>query len=138
MMKLQAVFLIFAVSAFSRPLSSDSFCSLDREVAGLMDAWVVLAESGNNDSSGLFTAGTAILRAEMAYADASGCSTGSLPEEVAISWIAYLKSSADCISHFRKTVAVSDSAVMEDMLLASFARWETQGEEFLESVQSTR
>jgi hypothetical protein len=137
-MKQSAMVLFFFVSAFSQPLSSDAFCSLDREVAGLMDAWVLFTESGSLEGEGLLAAGTAILRAEAAYSNAVKCTSDFLPEEVAVSWVTYLKSSADCINSLRKAVGSSSTAVMGDVVLASFARWETQGEEFLESVQSTR
>lgn len=59
--------MIFAVYAPSQPLSPEILTSLDREVAGLMDAWVYMTEGGNNSSAGLFMAGTAILRAEAAF-----------------------------------------------------------------------
>lgn len=139
MMKQLSVLLIFAVSALAQPLSPEIFSSLDREVAGLMDAWVYMIEGRSNNSPGLFMAGTAILRAEAAFDAAILCENDLLPVEVAEFWTAYLKSSADCINSFRKAVgSLATSDEVEELLLASFARWETTGEELLESVQSTR
>ncbi len=138
MMKQLAILVLFVVPAFSQPLSADAFSTLDREVAGLMDAWVNMAEGRSDESAGLFIAGTAILRAETAYGIAVISSSDALPAEVIDSWFAYLKSSADCINHFREAAGSVSTAATEKVLLASFARWETQGEKFLESVQSTR
>ncbi len=137
-MKQFVILILFAVSAFSQALSSEVFCTLDREVAGLMDAWVSLTEGRSSESEGLFTAGTAVLRAEAAYEVATLSGVEILPAEVTASWTRYLKSSADCIYHFRDAMGSSDTAGEEEVLFAAFARWETQGEEFLESVQSTR
>ncbi len=123
---------------FPQSLSSEVFSTLDREVAGLMDAWVNMTEGRSNESAGLFLSGTALLRTEAAFEVAILCNAEALPAEVLNSWTAYLKSSADCINAFRETVGASNTAVAEEILLASFARWETAGEEFLESVQSTR
>lgn len=103
-----------------------------------MDAWVNMIEGRGNESAGLFMAGTAILRAEAAFEASILTDYQAFPPEVLISWSAYLKSSADCINIFRKAVGSSDTAAVEEILLASFTRWETTGEEFLESVQSTR
>lgn len=105
-----------------------------------MDAWIILTEGNRSTSAGLFVAGTAILRAEAAFTVAVLADDESLPDEVKKSWTAYLKSSADCINDFRMVVGSSDSLENEndEVLLTSFARWETRGGEFLESVQSTR
>jgi len=103
-----------------------------------MDAWVYMTEGGNNSSAGLFMAGTAILRAEAAFEVAVQSDNDLLPVEVIESWTAYLKSSADCINMFRRAVGSLTTSEAEELLLASFARWETAGEELLESVQSTR
>lgn len=139
MMKQLSALLIFAVFALAQPLSPEIFSSLDREVAGLMDAWVHMREGRDNSSAGLFMAGTAILRAEAAFDAAVLCDKDLLPVEVAEFWTAYLKSSADCINIFRKAVgSLATSDEVEELLLASFARWVTTGEELLESVQSTR
>ncbi len=138
MMK-QLIILVFcALPVLSQSLSSETFTTLDREIAGLMDAWVNLTEGCSNESAGLFMAGTAILRAEAAIEIAVSDNSEALPSEVYLSWISYLKSSADCINLFREAVGKPQSAESEEILLASFARWETSGEEFLESVQSTR
>jgi len=130
--------MLYAVSGFSQPLCVEVFSTLDREVAGLMDAWVNMTEGRSGESAGLFAAGTAILRAKAAYEAAAISTDEALPAEIADSWAAYLKSSADCINHFREAVGSFGTAAAEEVLLASFARWETRGEEFLESVQSTR
>ena len=130
--------MLFAVSVFSQPLSSEVFSTLDREVAGLMDAWVSMTDERSDGPEGLFLAGTAILRAETAYETAFLSGTEALPPEVLDSWIMYLKASADCIGHFREAVKFYGTADKEEILLASFARWETRGREFLESVQTTR
>jgi hypothetical protein len=132
------VFAVSAVLAFSQPLSTEEFSTLDREVAGLMDAWISMSEDESSETTGVLAAGTAVLRAEAALEAALLCDTGELPPEVKSSWINYLKSSADCIRVFRQAVGSSNTSSLEDVLLASFARWETSGGEFLESVQSTR
>ncbi|MCK5787178.1 MAG: hypothetical protein KAH54_11570 [Candidatus Sabulitectum sp.] len=138
MKKQLAMLTLFAVSVFSQPLSSEVFSTLDREVAGLMDAWVIITEERNGGSAGLFMAGTAILRAEAAYEAAVHCSREYLPREVVDSWVIYLKASADCIDQFQKAVRLYGTADKEEILLAAFSRWETRGREFLESVQTTR
>ncbi len=135
----QLIILVFcALPVLSQSLSSETFTTLDREIAGLMDAWVNLTEGCSDESAGLFMAGTAILRAEAAIEIAVTDNCEALPSEVSLSWTSYLKSSADCITFFREAVGKPHSAESEEILLASFARWETSGEEFLESVQSTR
>lgn len=137
-MKQLVLLMLMAVLAFSQSISSETFSSLDREVAGLMDAWVNILEDRGNESSGLFIAGTAILRAEAALEVATLSNDEILPAEVLDSWTAYLKSSADCINVFRESVGSIRTASSDEILIASFARWETRGREFLESVQSTR
>lgn len=137
MMKQLVILMLFVVSVLARSLSTEVFCTLDREVAGLMDAWVNMKEGRSGESAGLLLAGNAILRAEAALEVAILSNDETLPAEVSSSWTTYLKSSADCISNFRKAVGSSGTA-SEEFLLASFTRWETRGEEFLESVQSTR
>jgi hypothetical protein len=132
------VVAVSAILAFSQPLSTEEFSTLDREVAGLMDAWIRMSEDESSEATGVLEAGTAVLRAEAALEAALLCGTEELPPEVKNSWVNYLKSSADCIRVFRQTVGSSDTSSMEDVLIASFARWETSGGEFLESVQSTR
>jgi len=135
------IVFVFAVSvalAFSQPLSTEEFSTLDREVAGLMDAWISVSEDGSGETPGVFAAGTAVLRAKAALETALLCDTGELPPEAGSSWIRYLKSSADCIRVFSKAIGSSNASSLEDVLLTSFARWETCGGEFLESVQSTR
>ncbi len=138
MMKQLIILMLFAVLAFSQSIDSETFSSLDREVAGLMDAWVNITEDRGDESFGLFMAGTAILRAEAALEVAILSNGETLPAEVLDSWTAYLKSSADCINVFKESVGSTHTASSEEILLASFARWETRGGEFLESVQSTR
>ncbi len=132
------VFAVSAALALSQPLSTEEFSTLDREVAGLMDAWVTVSNSGSSETAGVFAAGTAALRAEAALETALHRNTEELPPEVRNSWIRYLKSSADCIRVFRQAFGSSNTSSLEDVLLASFAKWETCGREFLESVQSTR
>ena len=138
MMKQLLILAFCALPMLSQPLSVESFTTLDREIAGLMDSWVNLIEGCSNESAGLFMAGTAILRAEAALEVAASNSREALPSEVSVSWVSYLKSSADCIIFFQEAVGRPYSVELEEVLLASFARWETSGEEFLESVQSTR
>ena len=138
MMKQLIMLVLFVVSMLAQPLTPEGFINLDREVAGLMDSWVYLLEGRGDESAGLFIAGTAILRAKAAYETAVHCNVAALPPEVDEAWTRYLKSSADCIISFREAVGSADTAIMEEVLLASFTRWETTGEEFLESVQSTR
>jgi len=132
------VVAVSVVLAFSQPLSTEEFSTLDREVAGLMDTWICMSEDESSEATGVLAAGTAVLRAEAALEAALFCDTQELPPEVVTSWVSYLKSSADCIRVFRQAVGSSDASSLEDVLLASFARWETSGGEFLESVQSTR
>jgi len=138
MVKQFAVLMLFAASVFPQSSGTEVFSTLDREIAGLMDAWVIMVEGRDDKSAGLFMAGTAILRAETAFEASILYNDQNFPPEVLTSWTAYLKSSADCINIFRKAVGSSDTTTEEEFLLASFARWETTGEEFLESVQSTR
>lgn len=138
-MKLQLFYLFLAVAcAFAQPVTTEVFTTLDREISGLMDAWVLAEEEQSNSISGLFTTGTAILRAEFAFQAAYNCNSNNLPEIVASSWNQYLKSSADCISYMKKALAPSNSSITEEVLLSSFIRWEATAERFLESVQSTR
>ena len=138
MMKQLLILVFCALPLLAQSLSVETFTTLDREIAGLMDAWVNLTEGRSNESAGLFMAGTAILRAETALEAASSNSSEALPSEVHAAWVTYLKSSADCIVFFREAVGQTYSAESEEVLLTSFTRWETSGEEFLESVQSTR
>ncbi len=116
-------------------VDTDTFCSVDREIAGLMDSWIALPQE---DTGGLLTAGIALMRAEAAYTSAVSMDTGDLPEEVARRWSGYLKASADCICTFRMALSSAGNPGTEDILIASFTRWETSGEDFLNSVQSTR
>ena len=116
-------------------VNTDTFCSVDREIAGLIDSWIALPRE---DSGGLLSAGIALQRAEAAYAAAAEEETGNLPEEVSLRWSSYLKASADCIAAFRTAVSGAGNPGTEDILIASFNRWVTRGEEFLNSVQSTR
>jgi hypothetical protein len=132
------VFTASVVLARPVPVTTETFSTLDREVAGIMDVWMGLVEQRSDESSGLFAAGTAVLRAEAALENALNCETDALPPEVLSSWITYLKSSTDCISTFRKAISSPGTSSFEETLLASFARWETNGGKFIESVQSTR
>lgn len=116
-------------------VNTDAFCSVDREIAGLLDSWIALPRE---DTGGLLTAGIALMRAEAAHTAAVSRDTGNLPEQVEHSWSGYLKASADCISTFRMALSSAGDPGIEDILIASFTRWETSGEEFLNSVQSTR
>ncbi len=116
-------------------VDTDAFCAVDREIAGLMDSWIALSME---DTGGMLTAGIALIRAEAAHAAAASRDTGNLPEEVEHSWSGYLKASADCICTFRTALSSAGNPGIEDILIASFTRWETSGGEFLNSVQSTR
>lgn len=120
--------------ALAVAVNTDVFSSVDRETAGLMDAWVRV----RMDERGMFLAGTAVIRAETALSFACSASTGDLPEEVAKQWKRYLKASADCLFNFQRAIGDVSCSESEEKLLASFARWTTSGEEFLNSVQSTR
>ncbi len=138
MKNLILVIFICLSLAFSQRLSTEDFSTLDREIAGLMDAWVNISEGQRTDATGLFTAGTAVLRAEKAFQNAKLCNVETLPAQVDSCWSNYLKSSADCIIIFQMAIGSSSFSSSENNLLTTFARWETCGEEFLESVQSTR
>lgn len=137
-MKQLIILMVVTIVVFAQPMDSITFCTLDREVAGLMDALLIITTGQDDESTGVFTAGTAILRAEAALQAAILCDDSALPDEVLKPWTEYLKSSADCITHFRKVVGFPDSKTNKEVLLASFALWETTAEEFLESIQSTR
>lgn len=124
--------------AFSDSVSTETFTSVDREVEGMMDAWVTLQRGAGTGLSGFFTAGTAVLRAEIAYGNALMCDPGNLPPDIAAGWTNYLKASADCIFSCRTALMNFDAPGSEEIILASFSRWETSGGEFLSSIQSTR
>ena len=138
-MKIQLIFLfLIATYVFAQPVTTETFTTLDREISGLMDAWVLAGEEQNPSVNELFTTGTAILRAELAFQAASESNSDNLPELVVDSWYLYLKSSADCISYMKRAQAPSNVSITEDVLLSSFIRWEAAAERFLESIQSTR
>ncbi len=115
-------------------VDTDTFCRLDRETAGLMDAWT----GQRNGFGGAFTAGTAMIRAGSALTAARQENTSGMPEEAGRKWNEYLKASADCLFSFRLAMDNDNGRESEEMLLASFTRWLAAGEEFLNSVQSTR
>ena len=128
--------MVICMKAISTPVTAESFCSLDREIAGLMDAWTGLSVPGTG--RGLLSAQVAILRAEAAYSSALDCRSENLPEEVDLYWQKYMKASADCIFNCREAFREPDAVNSAELLSASFTRWETSGEDFLNSVQSTR
>ena len=132
------ILLLATTFTFAQPVTTETFTMLDREIDGLMDVWVLTSEVQNDSISELFTTGTAILRAELAFQYAYDSSSENLPDAVAGSWYQYLKSSADCISYMKRALAPSDTSITESILLSSFIRWQNAGERFLESVQSTR
>ncbi len=134
---MQTIFLlVICMKAVATPVTTESFCSLDREIAGLMDAWTCLR--GSDTGRGLLSAQMAILRAEAALSSALNCGRDNLPEEVDLYWQMYMKASADCIFSCREAFREPDAEDLAEFLTASFTRWETSGEEFLNSVQSTR
>ena len=128
--------LLGVVSALAMAVrvNTDTFCMLDRETAGLMDAWT----EQRNGFGGAFTAGTAMIRAASALTAAQQADTFGMPEEAGRKWNEYLKASADCLFSFRLAMGNDNSSESEEILLASFTRWLAAGEEFLNSVQSTR
>lgn len=128
--------LICAAASLASAGRTDTgtFCSLDREIAGLMDAWTL----SMNGSGGDFTTGTAMIRAEAALNAALQAEPDNMPEEAGKAWVSYLKASADCLFSFRLAAGGEDGTESEENLLASFTRWTTAGEEFLNAVQSTR
>lgn len=115
-------------------VNTETFCALDRETAGLMDAWIEL----QNGSGGNFAAGTAMIRAETALINALEAETEDMQEEAEGKWKRYLKASADCLFSFRLAIRNVNSSEWEDILLTSFTRWTNAGGEFVNSVQSTR
>jgi len=130
--------IVFCFSAVSETVSTETFVSVDREIAGMMDAWVNLRSSSGTGMDGFFMVATAILRAEAAYNDALLYDRSNLPEEMAGIWSNYLKAAADCIFSCRTSLQNKDDHGSEETITASFSRWETCGGEFLSSVQSTR
>jgi hypothetical protein len=134
MEKILLVIMTVSAMAAAGGVDTEVFSSLDRETEGLMDAWVLL----QNGSCGMLTAGTAMIRAEASLADAFARDTGNLPEEVAVRWTDYLKASADCLFSFGIALENVSGDESEEILVASFARWNSTGEEFLNSVESTR
>jgi len=125
---------VFAVLAMAERVDANTFSRLDRETAGLMDAWT----GQRNGSSGSFTSGTAMIRVRSALAAARNAEVLFMPDEAKRKWTAYLKASADCLFSFRLALENVNSSESEEILLASFTRWTAAGEEFLNSVQSTR
>lgn len=130
-------FLLFAVlslQAAAFAADTEMYCSVDRETAGLMDTWLRLKSGSGSE----FIAGTALIRAESALAAALKADIEDMPEEAETKWKEYLEASADCLFTFRLALKDISSMESEDILVASFTRWTTAGEEFLNSVQYTR
>ncbi|HOP25680.1 MAG TPA: hypothetical protein PLM22_03735 [Candidatus Sabulitectum sp.] len=125
---------IIPAAAGAGGVNTGVFCSVDREIAGLMDAWTAL-ESG---SYGSIEASAALLRAESALAMALESPRDNLPGDAEVKWTDYLKASADCIFTFRTAVSGHNGDGTAERLRTSFMRWNDAGMEFMDSVLSTR
>lgn len=133
---LKMLLMVLCTELIAAPVTTESFSSLDREVAGLMDAWTGLHVPG--EDHGILSAQIAVLRAEAAWVSARNCNSDNLPVEVNIYWQKYLKASADCIFVCREVFCEPNAEDSAEFLSASFVRWGTSGEEFLNSIESMR